>query len=280
MTDQAAFATTNGLMFTPVSRAGFVVLHRYFAPEYDALFANAFGENSRTSNEQGFYIGTEIHPVRRWKLSVYADIARFPWLRYGISSPSVTTDYMLNVEYTARRDLWMHWRLNYKQREMNFTASANPTAELIPHRRLGFRYGLNLTSGNFRFQTMLIGNVVQRSDFDWTYGISALQDLSYTFSNIPLRVDLRYQFFDAEAYDNRIHTYERDILYAFSIPMNYGIGSRYYVNLKYDLRNNISLWFKFSQTAFADDRETTGTGNDQIEGNRRTNLRFLTRWRF
>jgi hypothetical protein len=61
--------------------------------------------------------------------------------------------------------------------------------------------------------------------------------------------------------------------------MNYGIGSRYYVNLKYDLRDNVSLWFKFSQTVFADDRETTGTGNDQIEGNRRTNVRFLMRWR-
>jgi len=280
MTDNLAFATTNGVSFMPISRAGFVVLHRYFAPEYNALFANAFGETSRTSNEKGIYLGTEIYPVRRWKISAYADATSFPWLRYGVSSPSNTTDYMLNADFTVHRNLWMLWRVNYKKREMNFTASTNPTAELIPHKRLAFRYGLNSVYGNFRFQTLVLGNVVRRSDFDWTYGVSALQDVSYVFKKIPLRIDFRYQFFDVENFDNRIYTYERDVLHAFSIPMNYGIGSRYYLNVKYDLRKNISIWFKISQTTFADDRETTGTGNDQIEGNRRTNARLLMRWKF
>ena len=280
-TNQFAFATTNGLSFMPLSRVGLIALFRHFSPHYDTFYANAFGESSgRTSNESGFYLGTEIHPVRRWKISAYADAARFPWLKYGVSSPSLATDYMLNADFSVHRNLAMAWRLNYKQKEVNYTDSKVPTAEVVPHEKLSLRYSLNSTYGNFRFQTMLNGNMVRKSDFDWTYGIAALQDVSYAFRKIPLRIDFRYQFFDAEDYENRIYFYEKDILYAFSIPMNYGLGSRYYLNLKYDLREDISLWFKFAQTIYADGRETSGSGNDEIEGNRKTNMRFLLRWKF
>jgi len=280
-TNNFAFATVNGLSFMPLSRIGLVALYRYFSPEYDTFYANAFSESSsRTNNEKGFYLGTEIYPVRRWKVSAYADGTRFQWLKYGVSSPSIGSDYMLNAEFTIRRNLGMSWRLNYKQKEVNFTNSNSPTAELIPHEKISFRYALNSVHGNFRFQTLLNGNVVCKSNSDWTYGVSALQDVSYSFRKIPVSIDLRYQFFDAEDYENRIHSYEKDILYAFSIPMNYGIGSRYYLNLKYDFRKNISFWFKFAQTIYADDREKTGSGNDEIEKNRRTTARILMRWKF
>lgn len=281
ISDKLAFATTNGLSFMPLSRVGLIALFRYFSPEYDTFYANAFSESStRTNNETGFYLGTEIHPMRRWKISAYADGARFPWLKYGVSSPSSAADYMLNADFAVRRTLSMSWRLNYKQKEVNNTNSDAPLASVIPHEKLSLRYALNSTFGNFRFQTMLNGNIVRKSDSDWTYGLAALQDVSYSFRKIPLQIDFRFQFFDAEDYENRIYFYEKDILYAFSIPMNYGIGSRYYLNLKYDLRKDISLWFKFAQTVYADDREKIGSGNDEIEGNRKTTIRFLLKWKF
>lgn len=281
-TDNLAFATINGLSFMPLSRVGLVALFRYLTPEYAALYANAFGATSSGGgNEKGFYLGTEIYPARKWKISAYADGVRFPWLKYGVYSPTFGSDYMLHAEFTIHRNLFMNWRINYKQKEVNFAESDLPTVQVVSHEKLSFRYGLNAVYGNFRFQTLLNGNMVRKSDFNLTYGISALQDISFTFRKIPLRIDFRYQIFDAEDYENRIHSYEKDVLYAFSIPMNYGVGSRYYLNVKYDLlRDNISLWFKFAQTVYADDREKTGSGNDEIEGNRKTTVKLLLRWKF
>ena len=139
---------------------------------------------------------------------------------------------------------------------------------------------LDRTYGRFRFQTLLYGNLSRRADAAWTYGVSAVQDVSYTFAHIPLRLDFRYQFFDARDYDNRIYCYERDVLHAFSIPMNYGLGSRYYLNAKYDLLDCLTVWLKVAQTVYADGRTEVGTGRDRTPGNRRTTVRALVRWKF
>lgn len=55
---EGAWATINGLNFSPISRVGLVALHRYFSKEYDTFFATTFSESSRVNNETGFYIGT------------------------------------------------------------------------------------------------------------------------------------------------------------------------------------------------------------------------------
>jgi len=123
--------------------------------------------------------------------------------------------------------------------------------------------------------------MVQKGEkVDYTYGLTAYQDLTYEFSSLPLKLDFRYQFFDAVAYENRLYAYEKDVLYAFSIPMYYGVGSRYYLNLKYELNRQFSFWFKIAQTVYADDREEIGSGNEKIFGNKITDVKFLLRCNF
>ena len=122
--------------------------------------------------------------------------------------------------------------------------------------------------------------MTQKANSGYKYGATALQDLSYAFTQFPLKLDVRYQFFDAVDYDNRFYTYEKDVLYAFSIPMYYGKGSRFYLNLKYDLTSKMSLWCKYAQTVYADDRESISSGNEEIKGNRKSDVRFMLRWEF
>jgi len=129
-------------------------------------------------------------------------------------------------------------------------------------------------------KTLIEGNMVKEGNTSRTFGFTALQDFSYDFTTIPLKVDFRYQFFDAPDYENRFYIYERDVLYAFSIPMFSSIGSRFYLNLSYEINRKISLWFKFAQTIYADGRESTGSGNEEISGNTKTDLRCLLRWQF
>ena len=51
-------------------------------------------------NEQGVYMGLQLTAIARWKLSVYADLFRFPWLKYGIDAPSGDREYMAQIDYT------------------------------------------------------------------------------------------------------------------------------------------------------------------------------------
>ena len=151
---------------------------------------------------------------------------------------------------------------------------------IVPLQKTSLRYQLTYSYGNFSFKNVLEGNLSRQAHTDWTYGVIASQDVSYSFPKFPLKIDVRFQFFDAQDYENRFYSYEKDVLYAFSIPMYYGQGSRYYLNLQYDITKRFSIWFKIAQTVYADDRESLSSGNETISGNRKTDIRFLLKWEF
>lgn len=280
MTGRGAMATLNGCYFNPVSQVSLVVLHRYYSQEYDTFYATSFSETSRVNNESGIYIGTEVRPFRKWKFAAYADSYRFPWPKYGIDAPSLGKDYLLQADFTAKRDITMYWRFKFEEKQTNLSNSGFVMPVVVPIQKTSLRYNLIYTINNLSFKNIVEGNLSRQGSDAWTYGVMASQDISYNFQQIPLKIDVRYQFFDAVNYDNRFYTYENDILYAFSIPMYFGLGSRYYLNLKYEFNKTLSLWFKIAQTVYADDRELLSSGNETITGNRKTDMRLLVKWEF
>lgn len=277
---EGAWATINGLNFSPISRVGLVALHRYFSKEYDTFFATTFSESSRVNNETGFYIGTEVRPIKYWKVSAYIDSYRFPWMKFGIDEPSIGKDYLVQVDYAPKRNVNMYWRFKFEEKMRNYSDTVTTMPLVLPQQKWAARYLLNYSFGRFSFKNQLDVNSFYDEVNLVSYGYSALQDVSYEFVRVPLRIDLRFHIFDAMNYENRLYTYEKDVLYAFSVPMNYGMGSRYYVNLRYELNQNISFWLKLAQTVYADERATISSSNEEIQGNRKTDLRFLMRWKF
>lgn len=276
--DAGAPATINGLTFSPASKITLSLLHRYYAPEYNALLASGFSENSRLSNESGCYSGIEMTPFRKWKFTFYADIFRFPWLKYGVSAPSDGIDLMFQGDFHPDKKLNMVWRLKYKRNEKDVSGTY-PVPLVCNQHKGSFRYHWNYAAGWIGFGNTVDANVVGQNG-KLTYGIADWVDISFTCPGIPLKVDLRYMYFDAVEYANRIYAYEKDVLYAFSIPAFHGMGGRYYVNLKYDISKRFSLWFRFSRFVYTDERESTGTGTEMISGNKKTELKALFRWNF
>jgi len=151
---------------------------------------------------------------------------------------------------------------------------------VVPIQKTSLRYNLVYLMNNFSFKNILEGNLSRQGGAGWTYGFMALQDVSYDVPSFPLKINFRYQVFDAVDYENRFYSYERDVPFAFSIPVFYGLGSRYYLNLIYKMNKQFSVWFKIGQTVYADDRETLSSGNETITGNRKTDLRLLVKWEF
>ena len=280
VSEKWSMATINGLSFSPHSQVSVVILQRYFSPEYDTFYANTFSESSRVNNESGIYLGAEIRPYKRWKIAAYADSYRFQWPRFGVDAPSLGQDYLCQLDFASRKDLSMFWRIKYEEKFENASNSEDVMALIVPLQKASFRYQLSYSYRGFSCRNIIEGNMTEKGNSGYKYGVTALQDVSYSFSNLPLTVDVRYQFFDAVDYDNRFYSYEKDILYAFAIPMYYGKGSRYYLNIKYDLTNSISLWCKFAQTVYADGRESISSGKEEIKGNRKSDVRFMLRWEF
>jgi hypothetical protein len=91
--------------------------------------------------------------------------------------------------------------------------------------------------------------------------------------------NMRLQYFETDGYDSRLYAYENDVLYSFSIPVFYDKGYRYYVNVNYDVNKKMTVWFRWAQTVFKN-KETIGSGLDEIIGNKRTEVKLQMLYSF
>ena len=111
------------------------------------------------------------------------------------------------------------------------------------------------------------------------FGYMLFQDVNFKFRKF--RFSTRYAIFDAEGSNNRMYTYEKDVLYAYSIYSFSGLGVRKYVVLRYTPMRRLDLWVKVMRTTFDyTPASTVGSGLEEIQGNNRTDLRIQMRYKF
>jgi hypothetical protein len=280
-------ATINGLSFSPASRISLAIVQRYYHERYNALFASSFSSQSRITNEQGVYAGVEVYPVARWKIAAYADSYRFSWFRFGTDGPSTGNDGLLHVYFTPSRRMQLSTRFRYRQQ---FVSQRTPLQSLVyisDTEKWSARLQLDYST-----DVVQIRNVVDMSYFlhpapavehhirNTTVGFASWQDISTQLPSIPLNLSVRYMFFNVPDYNNRVYAYEKDVLHAFSSPSFSGKGSRYYLLFSYTLSESTRFWLKISQLKYADGRKMIGSGYEQINGNKRTEIRLLMRIKF
>ena len=102
---------------------------------------------------------------------------------------------------------------------------------------------------------------------------------AYTFSGFPLAVSAQGTYFYTDDYDSRIYASEKGLLYTFYTPSYYGKGFRYSAHVRYDMNKTFMFLVKFGQTVYRN-RKTIGSGNDLIEGNKKTDLQMQFRIKF
>lgn len=261
-----AWATLNALQLTPSSYLSALFLYRYYDRRYQAYFANAFSQ-SDVQNESGFYLGLQWVPLPYWKLSAYADIFRHPWLRYGVDTPSTGKEYMLQADYSHGERISTYLRYKYKRREMSSTQhrlraqvswSANPS--------LVFRSSADAT-------------LYVSSSNEKNRGFMLAQSAGWKPTRFPLGIDLFAAYFHTDNYYTRISSYEKNILYAFSLPSFYGRGIRAAISFRWDITRSLVLSAKLAHTLYFD-RDVIGTETEQITGSQKTDLYALLRWKF
>lgn len=141
----------------------------------------------------------------------------------------------------------------------------------------------NQMLANFQFKatnTLSLKSRIQYSTFDFenikTDGFAIMQDAVLDIGN--LTISGRIALFDTEGQENRQYAYERDVLYAFSIPAYSGRGIRNYLLFSYRVNRQIDIWCRIARTTFYD-RDQIGTGLETIDGNKRTDVKFQMRYK-
>ena len=280
LTDRLAVATINGLSMMPTSNLNIVLLHRYYARSYDLFFAKSFGKSSNVSNEDGVYLGFEINPVKKWKLSAYADMFKFPYMKYSVSAPSKGFDAFAQFDFLPTRYLNMYLRYRLGDKEQDFVDRSLPTRQILNYEKQSLRYNLEYKCKNIVFRSKVETNAAKSPMESYTYGFGFVQDIAYNTLWHNLSVTLHYVFFDAPNYANRLYFYEPNILYSMSTPILYGIGNRYAINLKMSVVRNLFIYLQFSQTIYTDKRAKISSGLEEIKGNIMSNLKVALNWKF
>ncbi len=271
------WATVNHLLITPVSSLSLLLSYRNYGYDYRTLYGQAMSEGSDVQNESGFYTGIKFTLSKKWQFFLYADIFRFPWLKYGIDTPSEGKEESLQVNYNLSPSCNMSLRYKLKEKGKNRTGQ---TVLVLPYRQHRLRYQLHyLLLHKISLNTQVNGNRYISAQGDRSSGWSVSQGIGYKFPSQRLQLDLSIAYFDAINWENRISGYEKNILYAFSMPSYYGKGIRYFATLKWEILNYLILNVKIANSRYYN-REFAGSGLEEVTENEKTDYNFSLKYKF
>ena len=268
-------AAITGMLISIHPRADLSLLYRSISKSYQAFYGNAFTVNTTVSNEQGLFAGLSLKPAPAWNINLYADVYRFPWLKYRTDAPSYGRDYFVQLSCKPSKQTEMYTRYRSRQKAINQKTESNAMNEVTTFFNRSWRTQIN-------HQVSKTFSIRQRFELLWyapeqenrEKGFLAFFDLFYKPPQSSLSLNMRLQYFESDSYNSRLYAYENDVLYYYAVPVFYDKGSRYYINARYKLNKYISVWLKWGQLIYSN-KDSIGSGLDEIQGNKKSEVRLL-----
>lgn len=273
-------AFINGLLISVDANVDMSFLYRNISRQYQALYTSAFTENTMPTNEKGLFGGVSIRPADFWRIDAYADLYKFPWLKYLTDAPSVGKDYLLQTFYKPNKQLEIYVRYHTESKSKNFNPGSLVLPVVVDKPKQDLRAQVNFKINNkvsFRNRVEMIW--FDRKESDAESGFLSFADILY---NPPLKKysgSIRVQYFETGGYNSRLYAYENDVLYSYSIPVFYDKGFRYYVNLNYAYNKKTAVWVRWAQTIY-NDKNVIGSGLDEIKGNTKSEIKVQLQYYF
>ncbi len=270
--------TVAGMMSSLTPEFDLSVLYRRFDRDFHSFYGNAFSEGSRPINETGVYLGLHYRPNRQLYWDGYIDRFYFPWLRFRAYAPSDGYEWLNRLTYSPSRSIKLFLQVREEVKDRNVASeNAGTGYQLDAGKRRNYAASLDLTLDK-RWSTR---SRVQFSSYELnqvkTKGFAILQDVNGNFGKF--RLSWRMALFDTEDYENRQYIYEKNVLWAFSIPNYNGQGMRYYLLGQYTISKKLTLWARWARTSFTD-RNEIGSGLQTIQGNTYSESTIQLRYEF
>lgn len=274
-------AFVNGLLVSLDQNVDASLVYRNIEKSYQTLYGNAFTESTFPTNEKGLFAGLSIKPVPFIKIDAYADVFSFPWLRFRVDAPSQGSDYFVQLTYRPSKQVEVYTRYRNESKAINLSGTGLPARLTFNRPRQDWRTQVTYKvsrSVTLRNRTEILWydpREKERSE----EGFLTYFDVRYKPFGSSLSLNGRLQYFETDGFDSRIYAFENDVLYSFSIPAFFDKGVRYYVNLNYDLTRKMTVWLRFAQTVY-NNRSIVGSGLDEINGNKRSEVKVQMQYFF
>ncbi len=280
VSDNGGIATTHGMLVGLAAKTHLSLLYRNFGKNYWSLYSDPFAESTRAQNEKGLYIGFHSQMHKKISISMYADKWSHPWLRFRTNAPTQGRDYFVRVRYYKKRSTEFYVQFRSRVRQISLSETAEKIKPLADERRLQYR---------LHFRHHLTKSLEWRNRIEWirygfggstvSKGFMLYQDFIFKPLTLPFSFTARFALFDTDDFNSRIYAYENDILYSFFIPAYFGKGARYYLNIRYRPVRDWSFELRFEET-YLTNQDHIGSGNEQIIGNKRSQVRVQLRYQF
>ena len=284
LSDNLGYATLNGLLLGLDKRLSFSALHRFFSLKYQALNAQPFSESSKINDESGVYLGLEYKLSKRFIVSAYADFWQHQWWRFRVDAPSNGHEYFFKSAFKFKNTEG-YVQLKTKTKQENTTrADSSKVNQIMDKTKAQIR---------FHFQNKLTKHLTLRNrlelssyqDEEQSKGFVVWQDIIWKGTLTPKRTDdplsitSRLAFFDTDNYQSAIYAFENDLMYNFNVQPYYYRGTRFYINVGYSFNKNMLLECRIARTHLTN-KNTFGSGLDEIKGNHRTDVKMQAHFSF
>ncbi len=275
---KSGFATLNGVLASLSKSVSLICFQRNYQRNYYSFFNQAVSEGSNAVNEKGFYTGLVLSPNRKMEFNVYADLFKFPWLRYRVDAPSSGYELLSQFSYSPTKKMNATFRYKFESKQEN-SDEEQIVSFLSEVRKQNYRFELSYKISD-AFQ---IRNRVELVEYKKSviveHGNLIFQDIIYNPMISKLSGNIRFALFDTPGFNSRLYAYENDVLYSYSMPLYQHKGSRFYVNTRYRINRKTDLWFKYAATYYSD-QETIGSGLEEIAGNKKSDFKLQFRYQF
>ncbi len=259
------------------------LLFRKYSSGFQSILGNSFGKRSALNNETGVLVTLTTSITRKLDGTFFSDLYRSEWVQYLIDKPCDYIDLGTYLNYKISRDAQVELRYGYKSvyknkknlyfNEIEFTNQHKLKLHLVwqPIDKIKLK-----TEVIYRINIIDSLQKVQKTDF--RRGFLIYQDFQYHIGKPDLQIHFRMALFESDTYNERIYAYENDLQYCFTVNNYYDKGVRYYLMIKYKL-GIMTLQGRISRTVYQN-KQTVGSGNDQINQNHKTEVKIQTIFNF
>lgn len=250
-----------------------MVIHHY-GTGYRGMNPSAYGSGSRVLNEQGIACLWHFEAGTHLCADMEMEFFRYPGPRYLTKVP--TTGYRMGLSISNPETADFRWRLRISRKMWQNTSGEDDLP--LPSLKTSETSRLELRAEK-RHEVSPQGPVTllrwqSRLNLSWLHeqaagrpAFAVTQSLSCTCRRL-LSFTLHWVAFNVDQWENRIYLYEPGLYSNFEFPACYGQGNKVVAVGSWKMGRRITLGGKISRIYYHD-RNTTGSGNDLRQGNRR-----------
>lgn len=262
-----ATAMLFGLQFNLDYKTTLSVSYRNYDKRFQNHYASALSAQSRIANEKAINLAFAHRVSSVFRYYLGCDLFRFPFSTYQSTLSANGFKIKTELIYTPTEQSSIRFlsKLNSRQRDdkndmPNLKSENYFLAQLTVEHAFNDFIALNARSAYCinRFETASKGMY---------FYIESL----FTLPRLPLKLNLRYAYFDTDDYDSHFSIYEYNLPLSFSTVSVYDKGHRAYIFLRCNLFQDIQLSMRYALTLFSE-KQSISSGNDLINSNHKQDI--------